>query len=137
MGFLLTYLHFHLQTLLESLGCSRTTTHCTRCITHPHNLFNLLISYSLCLFDCKNRILIGLGGCLRGDFVLSFSRLGMRSVLLPLYNQKLVQMPSLLGSYMLHDVSLKYYCLHAEVPCSCGASFLLQFLGKDDRSKGR
>ena len=126
-----------LQTLLESLGCSRTTTHCACCITHPHNLFNLLVPRSLCLFDCKNRILIGLGGCLRRDFVPSFSRLGMRSPLLPLYNQNLVQMPSLLGSYRLHDASLKYYCLRAEVPCSCGASFLLQFLGKDDRCKGR
>ena len=36
---------------------------------------------------------------MRRDLVLSFSRLRMRSALLPLYNQKLVQMPSLLGSF--------------------------------------
>ena len=74
---------------------------------------------------------------MRRGLVLSPSRLRMRSALLPLYNQKLVQMPSLLGSYRLQDASLKYYRLHAEVSCSCGASFLLQFLGNDDRSKGR
>ena len=43
---------------------------------------------------------------MRRGLVLSFSRLRMRSALLPLYNQKLVQMPSLLGSYRLLVLSV-------------------------------